>query len=218
MKKFIVLLAAIFMLTTVCACSENDKTFERISQLREDIFYYGDEEFSLYAYPELRENPFVEDGYAGKTDNYIIFKLTTAGNKEPIESPTVYFELNDKIYTKQFDFLPLAVNLYCQVDVDELPVGNFSVTIKFNGTEKDINFESLKKNSTFSYKDIINLAKQCNNITVKDFFENPDNYELRLRLIENSGFNYWYVGISGENSVALLYDGETGELIAVKDN
>lgn len=216
MKKFAITASIVFALFLLCSCNKDNECFDRISQLRDNVFYCEGDGLTVYAYPETREVPFEEDGYVGEKKNYVIFKLVAAGNKRPPITPSLKFELGGKNYSKQFDYSSLSLTLYCQVEVESLPIEDFSVSLDFCEEEKTLLFTSLKKNSVFSYRDIINLAKDCNNITVKDFFKNPDKYELRIRLLEESGFNYWYVGISGKDNVALLYDSETGELLAVR--
>ena len=217
MKKLSAIILTFLCLFIFTSCGKTPDYTQRISQLRENIFFCQADNYMLLCYPEIREKPFENDGFIGKKENVVIFKLVFSADSPKSETPIITFSSGEKTYSKQFEFKSGSAAMTCTIAVETLPVEDFSARLKLFDKETDISLTSLKKNCVFNYKDIINLLKLSNNNTVVDFISNPDNYELKIRLLENSGYNFWYVGIIGkENPVALLYDAASGELIAVK--
>ena len=75
---------------------------------------------------------------------------------------------------------------------------------------------SQKNSDTIAYEKAINQLSK-NDESVKEFL-NSNNYELKIRLIDNEGYDYWYIGFSNaDKSISFLVDGKTGETVAKKE-
>ncbi|MBR1866964.1 MAG: hypothetical protein IJ800_00070 [Clostridia bacterium] len=217
MKKIIIILltSALVILSSCAAKFEPEK---RISGLSEDLFYYTGEDFNLTLYPEIREIPYEKDGFVGETDKYLIFKLNSPVGVNYSQTPKINFQLDGKKYEGEFEFRPVSYSLLCVLNTSSFPIGSIEVSLNINEKEENIVLDSLKNEEIVSYKDIIKNLKNYSNQSVAEFAADPEKYELRIRLLEDEGFNYWFISVIGkENSTELLFDAENGEPIAVKE-
>ena len=74
---------------------------------------------------------------------------------------------------------------------------------------------SVKKSNALDY---IKILKSFEDNEKTRAVINEDN-EIKIRLINNGDYDYWYVGFSAEEkNVSYLLDGFTGEIIAQKEN
>ncbi|MBQ8726636.1 MAG: hypothetical protein IJY84_06025 [Clostridia bacterium] len=216
MKKLLstLLLTALFFALPCCTAPE--QVDPRISQLRADVLYSDCQNFKICAYLESRENPLENDGVCGKVENFIIFKIDFGKSQTTFESCSVKFAVLDKEYCGDFEYKPLTSFLFAHVQVDALPAEPITVCISGKDLNETVTLYSIKNESTVSYNSVLdNLAQ--NNQTCKEFLEG-DKGEIRIRLIDNDGYDYWYVGLfNGEKIISFLVDGETCEIIAQKD-
>ena len=220
MKKFIFLAFCALTPIFLCSCDGVHDYEDRISQLRTDVFYYECEDYKLYAFAENSETPAECDGIKGQTENKVVFRLNTSGGYPLSASPKIEFSLENKKHVGQFGFRPASASMDCTIPTETLPVGILPVMLKINGENVFIELYSLKNDRLISYKEVIKKLKYSNNNLVSGFTANPENYELNIRLTENDGYNFWCInifGIGGE-SVFMLFDGENGEEIAVRND
>lgn len=214
MKKFLILFLLIFCLSLSLSCKQKSKHDDQISQLRSDILKYDHEDFTLTLYSETVEVPLADDGVKGKTEKVLIFKLKNKRFDQTFENCSLSFSLNNKTYTKSFEFKQIPTILNCTVTVESLPKSTMNVTLTINGKSQAITLKSVKNKSTKSYAEALKRLKK------EEAFSNKlSNAELRIRLINNDGYDYWYVGlITKEKVFSYLLDGETLEIIAKKED
>ena len=212
MKKLILILSFLSILF-ISSCKEKVSFEEKISQLRPTTLFYENDDFLLTAFPEKSENPQIDDGNIGNVENRILFKLQLKSKKH--ELCKVEFCINDKTYKANFKYQPLSSFLYCEIQVANLPTKNLYVKVSLDEKTCGISLLSHKNDLTLSYQQVIdNLIK--NDEFVKEFLSNK-NGELKIRFIDNGGYDYWYLGfVSAEKTTAYLIDGETGEILAIK--
>jgi len=219
MKKFLFALVCILCLPLLSSCKKTVCDESLISQLKPNIFYYEEDDFKIYAFPETSENPLVSDGFVGKKESFLTFKLFLPSKSTLLVVPNIKVCLYDEEYSSQFDYDTSSNYLLCKIKAEELPEENFFAKLDLNGKTHDVEFSSLKQTNNFDYKDAVKLTLSSNDKTVKKLVSEGKSYEIRVKLIESEGFNYWVVGIIGESeSVSLLFDAENGELIATKNN
>ena len=217
MKKLIAFLIAVAAGFLLVSCNRKSFSKEQISQLRDDLFCAEGEFFKIYAYPETRETPMQDDGFIGTKTEILSFKISYSARKTPTLPPTLKVTIGDKEYTAKFENLSSAYYTYAEASVSSLPEESFLGKITFTDKTYDLEFVSQKRKNLLSYMEAIDLAVNADNEEVASFFSSVEKYEIRVRILESDGFNYWYVGLIGENGgIALLYDAETGDLIATK--
>ena len=214
-KKFLTLFFS-FALLSLCGCKETDLYVKKVSQLRLDVLEYACEEFSLTAHVEAVESPIANDGIVGKSENVILFKLKSLKPNTNLEDSLVTFSIGENTYTKPFEFKQITSLLTCSFTVDTLPSTDLLVKLTVNGKEEEITLSSLKNKSTKDWtKAIDKLLCEEENLNLI----NSENVELRIRFIDNDGYDYWYVGIIFKDKIySFLLDGETLEIIAKKED
>lgn len=213
MKKLLILLLLIVTLLFTFSCKERSKYDDQISQLRNDVLKYECQEYTLTAYAEIIETPLSNDGVKGKTEKTLIFKLKNNNPSCNFENCSLSFSINGKSYAKNFDFKQIPTLLNCSVKVDNLPK-TLDVMLTINGKSQTITLKSVKNKSTKSYGEVLKKLKK-----EESFSNKLKNAELRIRLINNDGHDYWYVGlVTKEKTSSYLLDGETLEIIARKED
>ncbi len=217
MKKFIIFVTVIFIFL-LSSCFSEFVPEKRISSLDEDLLFVEGDGYNLTLYPETRETPYEEDGFVGKKEKYLIFRLNSTVGVNYSETPKITFELNGVKYNGEFEFRPVSYSLLCVIETADFPNKKLDVSLFIDGEQQNLSLYSVKKENTVSYNDIVKNLNKINNKSVSELISQPNNYEIRIRLLEDEGFNYWLVKIIGkEKSVELLFDAENGELIAVKE-
>ena len=71
MIRKLILLTLAICTSFLFGCKEKSKYDDKISQLRNDIFQFENEEFKLTAYAEIVETPLVDDGLRVKLKRYL---------------------------------------------------------------------------------------------------------------------------------------------------
>lgn len=216
MKKLLLSVISLLAIITFASCKPQDQISPRISQLRNEIFFGESQNFKLSAYCEKRENPLENDGVCGKLENYLIFKIDFGKSQSAIENCSINFALNGKEYCETFEYKPLSSFLFAHVCVENLPTESIAVCIKGPNLNETLTLCSIKNKNTVDYFYALQTITSSNE-NCKNFLESG-NGELRIRLIDNDGYDYWYIGfISPEKTLSFLIDGETCEIIAQKN-
>ena len=215
MKKVIFSFILIFCLSVFPACKKECEYRQKFSQLRQTALYAEKDSYSLVCYPEIRENPYLDDGKQATLENCLIFKLTFKGKHTDFENCKISFSVDKKEYCGEFEFKPLSSFLYCYLKVDSLPSACLFVNISYDGKSDGFELKPLKKATTISYCDAIEKLKTQDDSAVGLL---NSNNEMRVRYISSGDYDYWYLGFIGKDcKVSFLIDGETGELVAKKD-
>ena len=211
-KKLITLLIVISM-SILPSCKKQKEYLPLISQLRHDVFIYKCDDFKLTAYVESVENPIKEDGKVGKLENVITFKMQALAQN--FESLSISFKINGESYSKQFEFKQIASLSTCKIAVTDFPSKSFKANLKIDDQLKTVELVSAKNSSTKDYLNAVDhLADSEENFAT--VIKNK-NCELRIRLIDNDGYDYWFIGVvSTDKKLSYLLDGETLEIIAKK--
>ena len=68
--------------------------------------------------------------------------------------------------------------------------------------------------NTIGYERAISAIKSSDGDKLSEYFSNEEYGEIMIRLIENDGALYWYVGFTdGNETTAYLVDGKTAEIL-----
>ena len=213
--KIIALILSLSTIFCFSSCKNNDVYHQKISQLRQTILFAENDDFLIFAYPETCENPQIDDGVKRQTENKITFKLQVKDQNFNFENGKIEFSINDKSYKINFDYSTISSFFYCSLAVDTLPSDNLYLTVFFNDKNAGLSLSSLKNATTLSpEKTLKTLEKQDD--FVKNFLKD-DSGEIKVRFIDNDGFDYWYLGFTtSQKTTSYLVDGETCEILAIK--
>ena len=221
-KRIIPFFMAAATLCGVLSSCKRETGFEnRISQIRSDILRCETESFSLTAYCERRETPFLEDGMVGNEENLLVFSLTDKREDGTIGQPSLKVTIDRETYTLRFPPELLSPTRKAELPVTRLPANSLSCDVTFGGKTEKVELRSVRKPSTAEPDRVVKALSDTGNEKTRALM-NAETFEIRIRLIEHGGFLYYYAGViaeteSGEKEKAeILFDGETLEEIAVR--
>ena len=195
-------------------CSATKPTAKNVSQIRYDVFYAKDERFEISVFAEKRENPFKADGNPAPLSPFVSVKVTPKTD-ENIENAEMIakIETKEKTCAATFDFKPVATARECGLYPETPLGGEFVLTLIVNSEKFVYKPKSLKNKAIIPYAAAIFDVKNYAKGGIDRYF-NEDYGEIRVKLIENEGVNYWLVEFIDENSArAFLVDASDGETV-----
>jgi hypothetical protein len=99
--------------------------------------------------------------------------------------------------------------------VDNISLNQLYVIITNKNKRQALTLNSIKSQTTIPYATAITSLVN-NDSEIKKIFDS-DSAEIRIRLINNDSYDYWYVGVcDGKKEYSFLIDGQSGELLACK--
>ena len=203
------------------SCKRETGLENRISQIRSDILRCETELFSLTAYCERRETPFLEDGMVGNRENLLVFSLTDKKEKGTIGQPSLKVTIGRDSYALRFPPELLSPTRKAELPVTRLPANSLTCDVTFGEKTEKVELRSVRKPSTAEPDRVAEALKEIGNEKTRALM-NTENFEIRIRLIEHGGFLYYYAGVIAETDsekkekAEILFDGETLEEIAVR--
>lgn len=212
------MLAPISVLTAFClvACSAKTAEIENVSQLRYDLLTYEADKFTVVCYPEIREKNFLSDGIAGEKDLLLGFRFYPTNTVA--ECVSVSLEADGGTYTAEFDEKSGSDYKICEMQIPTFNKSDLKCMLSVDGELYSVCLSSVKNADTITYTRAVNGIIETDAERLSAFKKN-EPYETRIRLIENNGYNFWYVGfINPAKTLSYLVDGATGEILAVKEN
>ncbi len=220
MKRFFSLFCVlIFLLTFSSACSNKFSLNEYVSELRSCLYEGRSESYTIKAGYGFKESPFVNDGKVGDRVNLLSFKLVDKQTDDALF--TLKFTFNGDEYKSDFKLNPLTGTLTCDVEVDNFNEKEFTVQVLSAGKSETINMTSIIPDGTISYSSAIKSlqGKQGSLISHYTTEDGIFNAEIYARILINDGAPYWYIGIASgnDNLKALLVDGKTAEILAIRE-
>ena len=223
MKKLIKVICIVFCLCfgafIFVGCKAQNPLISSVSELRQDIFMGSNENFTIKGQYGFKENPYVNDGKASNRVYLLTFKLV---DKE-IEDVTysISLDFNSFTYTSAFKLNPITHKVIAEIEIENFDLKEFKVKLCYGGNIEEIVMKSIVPADTISYeKALISLYTNQNNlISVYTDKDGNFNAEIYIRLVVKNDKSFWYIGIaSGNNNLkALLIDGKTAEILAIRD-
>lgn len=213
--KIITVILSFIAIFCFPSCKKTNPYENKISQLREISLYYDCNDYAIFAYPEICEEPLKNDGIVSNLEKRISFKLQVKKQSKDFENCKIEFQIKDKIYKANFEYSPLASFLYCKIAVDTLPTSELYLKFNFSNQSTGINLQSQKNDNTLNYVKVLEHLKKTDDFTRN--FLSSKNGELKVRFIDNDDYDYWYFGfVETAKITSYLIDGETGEVLAKK--
>lgn len=195
-------------------CKKNEPTAPNVSQIRYDVFYAEDDRFKISVFAEKREYPFIADGNPAPLSPFVSVKVTPKAD-ENLENADMIAEIktNEKTYAATFDFKPVSTTRECRLYPEKPLNGKFVLTLNVNEEKFVYEPKSLKNKAIITYSAAIFDVKKYTKGRLDGYF-GVDVGEIRVKLIENEGFNYWLVEFIDEKStISFLVDASSGEVV-----
>lgn len=223
MKKFLVFLFSLFCISlpliSLVACSNSTNLALYVSELRKDVFEGENQNHHLSAGYGFRENPFVNDGKVGKTENLLTFKLKNEQTSDI--TYTISLTFNGEQYASKFVFSPVSHSLIASVKIDNFNLKTFKVTLSYGSNAVDIEMNSTLPNGTVDYCTALGVLQKEQPQMISSFCDSEGNFkaEIYARVIVKNGKAYWYIGLAKgmDKLKALLIDGATCEVLAIRE-
>lgn len=200
-------------------CNSKPDYLSYVSELRKDVFVGEKDNFCVTVYCGTKEEPALFDGVKNQTHPTLTFKVL---QKEEVGAPiSVKFKIANKEYCKDLEFNPVKSTLSCEVEVNALPEKNLIVQLVYGENETLIETKSKLNDKNISYIKALEISVNEGQSFLKEHtVKGVLKCEIVIRLLCENERNYYYVGFICEEGLKLAYliNGETGEIIAKKQN
>ena len=214
-KLLVFILCFSFLLFSGCKSQPTLDNF--VSELRSNCYQSVDGEFSIsagYGFAEKMPNL---DGKTTQRIYALVFRIKDLPN----ENVTYHIALNfkGKEYKSTFRINPITHTLMAIITVDSFNVNEFDVTLSYSSTNQVIKMKSTLPKGTISHSKALLYLQKHQRELINSYYVNGEfNAEICLRVIVKDNHPYWYVGLSSpESTKALLIDGFSGEVLAIRD-
>ena len=214
LKKSLLLMLALSLCFGV-GCKKSNALLENISRVRSNIFKGQTENYEITLYPETRESPLIADGKISDQEKVVIVKLHVKNGNQGNFKVTF---TTDKEYTLDFLFSAYSDCYLSKIQVESLPISQLTVKIHHNNSSEEVTCKSQLNADTISFEKALDVVYNAKTDYISQRSQNKIfNGEVYVRLIEQGGKNFWYVGlITSEQTLAILIDGKTQSIIAEK--
>lgn len=218
MKKFVLFLICLILpCTFLCSCKSQNNLDGFVSELRSNCYKSVDSNLTIKAgYGFIEQQPNL-DGKVGEKIYVLKFKLT-GGQTENV-TYHVSLNFNQTEYFSTFKLNPISHSLTAIMQIDNFNLSQFEITIKYGSDSQTVKMQSILPENTITYSNALSCLQQSQSQLLKTFYQDGKFCaELCLRVLVKDNHPYWYVCISSkEISKALLIDGFTGEVLAIRD-
>ena len=220
MRKVSVILAILSLfLITLCGCNKVNPLYDSVSELRETVFNGSCDCLTLKASYGFKETPFNNDAKVSERVYALSFYLIDKESENVAYS--ISFDFNGKTYTADFKLNPIKDTVSAIVEIENFNLKEFTATVSFGGEHHEIVLKTTVPENTISYKTALDHLYNEQNSLIKNYTDENGvfNAEIHMRIVIKDEKSYWYIGIAtgNEHLKALLIDGFTGELLAIRE-
>ena len=217
MRKFIVISMILSCILFTAGCKQNDIYTNKISELRQDTYTGSAEDLTLTANYGFKESPFIADGKVSDIVYGYTFKLHIIPDeiKRSIE-----FSDENKNYSAVFELDDLTGEYKAFIEIQKHFGKRFTASLVCGTEVKNVVLTSIVPENCIEYKKALAILTEKQKPLFDAYTVDGEfNAEIYMRIFVKDLKPYWYIAISsGENKLkAMLIDGFTGELLAVKD-
>lgn len=215
-KLFPSLLLTLTLLPALTACGGYDYT-AHISEERGDLFCAETEEFSITLSCVKREHPYSADGIPCPPAMLVEISLVPASAE--LRDYEVYVS-GESEWGGETSFRTYAGDYFYSQSVDAFPQDSVTVRVVWGEESRELYATSVRNENTLSVKDALGCAVKAEKETIDRMTENGKFAgEFYVRLLRRNT-NFYYVGIIDKNgeTISLLLDSETGEVLARHGN
>lgn len=221
MKKITFYLTLCLMLLCLFSgCKkQTNPLYDRVSELRSDIFFGQSQTIKISANYGFKESPYAFDQNVSPKKYLLTLKLV----EQQLTQTTYSISLNfkGKEYSSTFKLSPLNNDLFACFEIPDFNLKQFSVTVESGGERQTITLQSIVPPDTITYKQALDTLKKDKPTLIEAFLDQNGkfNAEIYMRIIVKDKLAYWYVGIANDkdNLKALLIDGKSGKVLAIRE-
>ncbi len=213
MKKIIkALLCATVAVTSAAAfgsCTKEIDYYDYVSEARESVYIYEDDDISVKIYSGRRESPYNADGICGEISPFteIYVELAAQSEKVSVSAAGISGEMT---------YLTVKGCYYLSAGVGITPAESVPLTVTAGENTKEYTATSVLYSGIIDSRGALECVRQYKSglfesLTENDFFAG----EIHIRLLYDEAC-YYFVGIYDRegNLTACLADGATGKIIA----
>ncbi len=211
MKKFVSFCFLVLILTFSifgASCNSEDLT-QNIVELRQNV-YAGD-----YNGTPLRASY----GYK-KSDGAKNYSLSFILPFNQVSSTTcVKLNFNEQEYMATFALSEFSGNYLAKINVEDFSINEFDCTLIVGNEHTNVKMVSEVPSNACDYKKAVEYLQQ-NQPELLDLYRDNGVFSanLTVRVIGKNDKCYYYIGIEKKGNIkALLIDGFSGEVLAVRD-
>ena len=219
MKKFLMFTLCAALAIFSAACFKDEGLSPYVSQLRSNIYAAESETLNVQAVYGFREQPFVNDGAVGERVYTLTFRMAGAGSDQGERA--VLLSHGGAEYKAVFKLNPVTDVLTAGINIDDFEEDTFDAIITSGSHAETVTFKSIVPKDTMDYTEALKCFEKNQATLYESFKDSEGNYraEIYARIIVKDNKGYWYLGFAtGNNRIkALLLDGTTGEVLAVRD-
>lgn len=215
MKKLFALALIVCLLALTSACQKQDY-FNRVSQIRSEVFVGESQTFLVKAYLESREYPLQADGFAGELKGFLIIKLTyKSGENSLINDLSADFSI-DKQYSVTFAFKPDADAYVATTAIDQTPNDSvMTITVNYGNSHENATLNAVN-DGAISYRKALDAVTNAKKSLLSALIDSDADFEIMLRLIYEKPNLYYYVGIVETEYTTAYLINDKYEIIAEK--
>lgn len=208
--------AALTPLLFATGCAPYDYS-DRLSEVRSDLFLAETEEFTLTLACTEREYPYADDGIPCPMTKTVQITLTPAA--EPADEVEIYVGEGDARWGGDASFRTTHGDYTLSQGVDAFPEGSVTVSVTYGETEHSLAATSVRTEETISLSEALAYGVAAEQETLGRM-ESGGVFcgELCVRLLHRDKNYYYFAVTDGEERVSLLLDGETGEVLARRED
>ncbi|MDE6676675.1 MAG: hypothetical protein K2K12_03060, partial [Clostridia bacterium] len=163
------------------------------------------------------EYPYASDGITCPKTNVMEISLV------PVRAEICEYEVyvvGESVWGGETSFRTYAGDYYYCESVREFPKDSVTIQIKWENETREMTATSVKNENTLSVAEVLNRAVKAEKETIERLTENGSFCgEFYVRLLRRN-VNYYYIGIIDRNgnTLSLLLDSETGEVLARRES
>ncbi len=223
MKRLVKILCVCFCLCfctlIFMGCKSQNPLISSVSELRSDIFSGSNENFTLKAQYGFKETPYHNDGKVSSRVYLLTFKLV---DKEIDDiSYSITLDYNSSSYSANFKLNPVSSKVIAQMEIDNFNLKEFTVNLCYGNNTEQILMKSVVPTNTISYEKALDNLYNNQSHLINAYTDKDGNFnaEIYMRVVVKKDKSFWYIGIAnGNNNLkALLIDGVTGEVKAIRE-
>ena len=219
MRKKLTFLFTIFCsLTLLFGCKQQNILTEYVSELRSNCYESVDSTLKITAgYGFIEENQ-SKDGAVNKRYYLLSFRILGVQTENTTYSLNLKHE--NKEFNATFKLNPVSHGYTANIEIDNFTLNEFDISVSNGSNVETVHMKSTVPENTISYQDALSHLQTEQSELIGSYYNENGKFcaEICAKIIVKDAHPYWYIGLSTkDNTKALLVDGFTGELLAVRD-
>lgn len=215
MRKFTVLLLCFTCILS--GCGKTDPYLNCVSELRQEIYQGIADGVEITAVYGFCETPYLNDGRTGDLIYGLTFKLHTV----PDETKRVItFTKDGREYSATFYPDDITCEYKAKAEIKADMGKEFAAALICGDKTVPVVFKSTVPDNCISYLTALKTLENKQGALLDSYVKDGKfSAEIYMRIFIKNGAPYWYIGIANGNDrlKALLIDGVSGDLLAVRD-